>query len=110
MLWQVSLMAKNFEKNGGKILDRNFRAVTLHPKSVADDMSACLTHTRCVLLACMRAGVSRFIGENDVLVGAVALPLPSCVRPSQSETKNMLNTCRDKSSSCPPLPAVRTLA
>ena len=69
MLWQVSLMAKNFEKNGGKILDRNFRAVTLHPKSVADDMSACLTHTRCVLLACMRAGVSRFIGENDVLVG-----------------------------------------
>ena len=71
MLWQVSLMAKNFEKNGGKILDRNFRAVTLHPKSVADDMSACLTHTRCVLLACMRAGVSRFIGENDVLVGGL---------------------------------------
>ena len=40
MLWQVSLMAKkNFEKNGGKILDRNFRTVTLHPKSVADDLS-----------------------------------------------------------------------
>ena len=109
MLWQVSLMAKNFEKNGGKILDRNFRAVTLHPKSVADDMSACLHPTHCVLLACMRAGVSRFIGENDVLVGAVAL-LPPSVRPSQNETKNMLNTCRDKSSSCPPLPAVRTLA
>ena len=90
MPWQVSLMANIFfENNGGKILDRNFRAVTLHPKSVADDMSACLTHTRCVLLACMRAGVSRFIGENDVLVGGCCADSPVCPTLTERNEKHV---------------------